>query len=65
MATFLGSIEEMKKVFNKFDKNSDGKICRKELKSILSALGSRPSSDEVDQIMLEMDKDGNGYIDLD
>ncbi|XVF71448.1 hypothetical protein PTKIN_Ptkin12aG0038300 [Pterospermum kingtungense] len=65
MAGFLGSVEEMKKVFNKFDKNGDGKISRDELKSILSALGSTPSSDEVDKIMSEMDKDGNGYVDLD
>lgn len=64
MAGFLGSKEEMKEVFNKFDKNGDGKISREELISILSALGSAPSSDEVDRIMSEMDKDGNGYVDL-
>ncbi|GMI66195.1 calmodulin like 23 [Hibiscus trionum] len=66
MATFFGSMEEMKKVFNKFDKNGDGKICRDELKSIISALSSQPpSSGEIDQIMMVMDKDGKGYIDLD
>ncbi|MBA0578549.1 probable calcium-binding protein CML23 [Gossypium raimondii] len=65
MASFLGSVEEMKKVFNKFDKNGDGKISRDELKSVLTALGSAPSSGEVDRIMSEMDKDGNGYVDLD
>ncbi|XVE78661.1 hypothetical protein DITRI_Ditri13aG0164500 [Diplodiscus trichospermus] len=65
MASSLGSIEEMKKIFNKFDKNGDGKISRDELKSVLSALGSAPSSDEVDRVMSEMDADGNGYVDLD
>ncbi|KAK8639288.1 hypothetical protein V6N13_137676 [Hibiscus sabdariffa] len=55
----------MRKVFNKFDKNGDGKISREELKSVLGALGSTPSSDEVDRIMWAMDKDGNGYVDLD
>ncbi|KAK8694371.1 hypothetical protein V6N13_071925 [Hibiscus sabdariffa] len=66
MAAFFGSVEEMKKVFNKFDKNGDGKICREELKSILSALSSQPpSSDEIDTIMTVMDRDGKGYIDLD
>ncbi|XP_021296616.1 probable calcium-binding protein CML23 [Herrania umbratica] len=65
MASPLGSMEEMKEVFKKFDKNGDGKISRDELKTILSALGSPPSSDEVDRIMSMMDKDGNGYVDLD
>ncbi|KAK8569095.1 hypothetical protein V6N13_106973 [Hibiscus sabdariffa] len=66
MAIFFGSVEEMKKVFNKFDKNGDGKICREELKSVLSALSSQPpSSDEIDKIMTVMDRDGKGYIDLD
>ncbi|KAK8507806.1 hypothetical protein V6N11_045979 [Hibiscus sabdariffa] len=65
MAGFLGSVEEMREVFNKFDRNGDGKISRDELKSVLDALGSAPSSDEVDRIMSAMDKDGNGYVDLD
>ncbi|KAE8718725.1 PfkB-like carbohydrate kinase family protein [Hibiscus syriacus] len=58
-------MEEMKRVFNKLDKNGDGMICRDELKLALSTLDSESSSDEIDKIMMEMDKDGNGYIDLD
>ncbi|KAE8673157.1 Calcium-binding protein CML24 [Hibiscus syriacus] len=65
MAGSLGSVEEMREVFNKFDKNGDGRISREELKSVLSALGSTPSSDEIDRMMSEMDKDGDGYVDLD
>lgn len=65
MASLLGSVEEMRKVFEKFDKNGDGKISPNELKSVLSALGSAPSSDEIDRMLSEMDKDGNGYVDLD
>ncbi|XVF81862.1 hypothetical protein PTKIN_Ptkin15bG0189700 [Pterospermum kingtungense] len=65
MASVLGSMEEMREVFNKFDKNGDGKISRDELKSVLSALGSSPSSDEINRMLSEMDKDGNGYVDLD
>ncbi|KAH7556962.1 hypothetical protein ACOSP7_026287 [Xanthoceras sorbifolium] len=61
----LGSMEEVRRVFNKFDKNGDGKISGDELKDILRALGSKPSPEEVRRIMEEIDKDGDGYIDLD
>ncbi|KAK2652441.1 hypothetical protein Ddye_012297 [Dipteronia dyeriana] len=61
----LGSTEEVRKVFNKFDKNGDGKISVDELKDILRALGTKPSAEEVKRIMQEIDKDGDGYIDLD
>ncbi|KAK4564983.1 hypothetical protein RGQ29_006860 [Quercus rubra] len=61
----LGTTDEVKKIFNKFDKNGDGKISRDELKDILHALGSRTTSDEVSRIMSEIDKDGDGFISLD
>ena len=60
----LGTTDEVKKVFNKFDKNGDGKISRDELKDILHALGSQTTSDEVSRIMSEIDKDGDGFISL-
>ncbi|KAL5570813.1 hypothetical protein UlMin_023610 [Ulmus minor] len=60
----LGSMEEVEKIFNKFDKNGDGKISSGELKDVLLDLGSDTSSDEVKRIMSEIDKDGDGYIDL-
>ncbi|KAF3961751.1 hypothetical protein CMV_013670 [Castanea mollissima] len=61
----LGTTDEVKKIFNKFDKNGDGKISRDELKDILHALGSRTTADEVSRIMSEIDKDGDGFISLD
>lgn len=63
--TFLsGTMDDVKEVFNKFDKNGDGKISGSELKDVLRALGSNTSSEEVKRIMAELDKDANGYIDL-
>lgn len=61
----LGSMEEVQKIFNKFDKNGDGKISRSELKDVLGALGSKTSDDEVKRVMAEIDADGDGYIDFD
>lgn len=57
-------MEEIRIVFNKFDKNGDGKISADELTHILRALGSKPTQEEVTRIMQEIDKDGDGYIDL-
>ncbi|OMP11507.1 Calcium-binding EF-hand [Corchorus capsularis] len=65
MANPLGTVEQMKQVFQKYDKNGDGKISREELISIMAALDSPPTPEEVDRMMSEMDKDGNGYVDLD
>lgn len=57
--------EEVRKVFDKFDKNGDGKISRDELREILRALGSeRTSSEEAKKVMAELDKDGDGFIDI-
>ncbi|XP_044504708.1 probable calcium-binding protein CML23 [Mangifera indica] len=64
-ANCLGSMEEVRKVFNKFDKNGDGRISSDELKDILHALGSKTSPEEVRRVMQEIDKDGDGYIDFD
>lgn len=57
------SVDDVQKIFNKFDKNGDGKISSAELKNVLSALGSETSDEEVKRIMAEIDKNGDGYID--
>ncbi|XP_050259623.1 probable calcium-binding protein CML23 [Quercus robur] len=58
----LGTTNEVEKIFNKFDKNGDGKISHDELNDVLRALGSQTTSDEVSCIMSEIDKDGDGFI---
>ncbi|GAA0150204.1 calmodulin-related [Lithospermum erythrorhizon] len=55
---------DVEKVFKRFDTNGDGRISIKELESILSAMGSRVSPDEVTRIMSELDVNGDGSIDL-
>lgn len=57
--------DQISLMFNKFDANGDGKISLSELSSILNALGSETSPDEVQRIMTEIDTDGDGFIDFD
>ena len=56
----------IRKLFEKFDENSDGTIDSKELKRGLLSLNlaDLPPS-QVDRLVAEIDADGNGVIDLD
>ena len=56
----------IRKLFDKFDENSDGSIDASELKSGLLSLNlaDLPPS-QVDRLVDEIDADGNGVIDLD
>ncbi|GJY64499.1 probable calcium-binding protein CML25 [Tanacetum coccineum] len=56
--------EELEQVFNKFDVNSDGKICATELGSIMGSLGHHPSQEELKSMIKEVDADGDGFINL-
>ncbi|KAE9606113.1 putative serine/threonine-protein phosphatase with EF-hands [Lupinus albus] len=56
--------DEVREIFNKFDKNGDGKISCSELKEMLLTLGSRTTSEEVRLMMEIIDQNGDGYIDL-
>lgn len=61
----LENMEEVKRVFACFDANKDGKISATELGDVLRALGTYSSEEEVFEMMAEIDKDGDGFIDLD
>ncbi|XP_030461128.1 calcium-binding protein CML24-like [Syzygium oleosum] len=62
----LGSMDQVRQVFDQYDKNGDGKISCDELREVLSALGPSPTTrEEASAAMSEIDKDGDGFIDLD
>ncbi|PKI55550.1 hypothetical protein CRG98_024050 [Punica granatum] len=54
----------MKRVFDKFDSNRDGKISQQEYKAILRALGKENTIEEVPRIFRVADLDGDGFIDF-
>ncbi len=57
--------EEFKEVFSLFDKDGDGTISTSELGTVMRTLGQNPTEEEIDQMIKEVDMDGNGEIDFD
>ncbi|PUZ37085.1 hypothetical protein GQ55_9G089400 [Panicum hallii var. hallii] len=50
--------------FSLFDKNGDGCITMEELAAVTRSLGLDPSDQELNDMMSEVDMDGNGIIDF-
>ena len=57
-------ISEFKEAFEIFDKDRDGYITTKELGDIMKNLGQSPSEAELQDMINEVDIDGNGTIDF-
>ncbi|XP_064623006.1 calmodulin-like [Lineus longissimus] len=57
-------VEELRKVFNVFDLDLDGHITFNELGSVMNSLGQNPSEAEIQDMINEVDVDGNGTIDF-
>ncbi|KAK3599650.1 hypothetical protein CHS0354_029111 [Potamilus streckersoni] len=58
-------IAELREAFSLFDKDGDGDISVKELGSVMRSLGQNPSDKELEEMIKEVDVDGNGTIDFD
>lgn len=57
-------VSDLKRVFDKFDTDGDGKISSQELEAAMRRLGQPPASDEELQMMMEdMDSDRDGLVD--
>nr|GMD16826.1 calmodulin [Ipomoea batatas] len=55
---------EFKAAFSLFDKDGDGCITRKELGTMMRSLGENPSEADLQDMINEVDADGNGTIDF-
>ncbi|XP_064597281.1 neo-calmodulin-like [Liolophura sinensis] len=58
-------LEEIKKSFELFDKDGNGKITKDELGVVMRSLGQKPSEADLRDIMKEADRDGSGAIEFD
>ncbi|KAJ2446301.1 hypothetical protein GGF42_005735 [Coemansia sp. RSA 2424] len=57
-------LAEFREAFTLFDKDNDGSITGEELGAVLKALGQNPSEQEIQDMVNELDADGNGKIDF-
>ncbi|MGH0160662.1 UNVERIFIED_CONTAM: hypothetical protein FKN15_041131 [Acipenser sinensis] len=67
--TYMGSescvyATEFKEAFSLFDKDGDGTITTKELGTVMRSLGQNPTEAELQDMINEVDADGNGTIDF-
>ena len=57
-------VKELTATFNVFDQDGDGRISRSDLGDVLRSLGDQMSDDELDEVLVKVDGDGDGFIDL-
>nr|XP_009380286.2 PREDICTED: probable calcium-binding protein CML18 [Musa acuminata subsp. malaccensis] len=60
----LHCMDDLRKVFARYDADGDGRISASELADVLRSLGSDASPAEVRGMIAEMDADGDGFVDL-
>jgi len=66
MATDLNLLQnaEFKEAFDEFDKDGSGAISSIELPGVMRAMGQNPTEDELLNLVMEVDLDGNGTIEF-
>mmetsp|Transcript_45833 Transcript_45833/g.146192 ORF Transcript_45833/g.146192 Transcript_45833/m.146192 type:complete len:158 (-) Transcript_45833:755-1228(-) len=57
-------VKNFREVFDLVDKDHSGNIDAEEVKELMGLLGMFPSKDEVEKMISEIDKDGNGEVDF-
>ncbi|KMS95975.1 hypothetical protein BVRB_003360 [Beta vulgaris subsp. vulgaris] len=66
--TFQSNMQEMKQVFDTYDKNKDGKVSKEEYKAMVRAISGKGisviSDTEASKAFQVADKDGDGFIDF-
>nr|VDD56251.1 unnamed protein product [Brassica oleracea] len=61
----IANPEELKKVFDQFDSNGDGKISVGELGGVFKAMGTSYTESELNRALEDVDTDRDGFINVD
>jgi len=56
--------EQLRQAFAMMDKDGSGKVSAAELKQVMRSIGEKLSDDDIDEIIREIDLDGDGEVDL-
>ena len=57
-------IDEFRQAFNLFDKDGDGHVSESELRIVFDSLGQTPSTEDLREMIAEVDVDGSGEIEF-
>jgi Ca2+-binding EF-hand superfamily protein len=64
LAVNMESTRAMRRIFDMFDLNKDGKIDRDELRTIMKSVHLFPSTEKLKEIIKEVDSNKDGVIDF-
>ena len=57
-------LTEFREAFSLFDKDGDGTITTKELGTVMKSLGQNPTDDELEEMINEVDADGENKLSI-
>ena len=55
--------DQIRQAFSMMDKDGSGKISAAELKQVMRSIGEKLTDDDIDEIIREIDMDGDGEVD--
>ena len=56
--------QDYKEIFDIFDTDGGGKITNDEIANVMRSLGQNPTDQEVEDMIMEIDQDGDGEVDF-
>ncbi|RDX74727.1 putative calcium-binding protein CML15, partial [Mucuna pruriens] len=58
-------VNQLREIFGRFDMDSDGSLTTLELAALLRSLGLKPTGEQVQALLSNMDSNGNGKVEFD
>ncbi|EPS74121.1 hypothetical protein M569_00632, partial [Genlisea aurea] len=58
-------VQQLRDIFNRFDMDGDGSLTQLELAALLRSLGLKPTGDQINDLLANIDANGNGSIEFD